>query len=145
MKSKLELKNIAAMVTDDIVSVQCSFTKSSTAKTYTYKCKVELAEQLTKGDLVVAQSRDKLATVVHVVEVEPMCLLDDPTTIDYLWVYQKIDTEALEKLLEWEENVIDFLHKKQRVKQQQEILAALDVEVGDIKISIPDMKDKTNA
>lgn len=145
MKSKLELKNIAAMVTDGVVSVRCSFTGNPGSRTYTYKCKVELAKQLKEGDRVVVQSRDKPGAVVIVVDIDPMCILDDPKNIDYLWIYQKVDDDALSNLLDWEDNVIDFLHKKQRIKQQQEILEALDVEADDIKISIPDMKETKDA
>lgn len=121
MKTKSEFRNIAAMLSDEIVSVACTF--HTGGKEYTYKAERTL--ELNKGDLVVVSANDGGYKVVTVVDAHKDCMLEDADTVDYQWVLSVVSPARLEELQAWEDKIADDLYYQQRAHAKKQMLAAL--------------------
>ena len=129
MKSLKELRNIAAILSDEIVSVQCSFETEQTGKSYTFLATYTLAQTLRKDDLVVAHTNNmsKPVAVLRVVEVDRSCLLDCPDRYVYCWLVQKVNVVELDRLNSWSDAAGEQLYEAQRSRAQQAMLAELGI------------------
>lgn len=123
MKTKKEMGNIAAMISDEIVSVECCFHNGG--KRYTYKA--ERALGLKEGMAVVVSSNDGGMKVVRVVEVHPECILENTEQVDYQWVMDVVDEERFESLRKWEAQAADQLYKAQMRKAKLATMEMLGV------------------
>lgn len=141
MKSQRELKNIAAMLSDDITSVTCVFHEKNDAKKYTFKCTVKLANTLKTGDYVLVEQNQKVEhspidlRMAKVVSIDKECILDHVETTDYMWVVTKVDTAELKELHEWENELARQLQTKQRKHAKQQMLDAMGA--NGISLSLP--------
>ena len=138
MKSKLEMRNTAAILSDDIVSVECKFSKHAT-KVYTYKCRRELAESLKKDDVVIVGHSSQPGAVVIVKEIHRECDLPDAANMEYNWIVQKMDTAELKVLHDWDEQAESQLYKMQRKHQQAQLVKSLGLgdEVDNVAFALP--------
>ena len=124
MKTKLELRNIAASVSEELVSVRCKYSKDG--KWFTFLCPTELAGELEEGDLVNVSSKGNSIEVVTVAKVDPHCDLDDLSLV-YQWVLGKVDMTKLDVLRNWYETAGDTLARAQRRKARQAMLQEMDI------------------
>lgn len=141
MKSKNELRNIAAMLSDDVVSVECVFHGND--KAYTYKA--EKSMRLAEGDLVAVSHTSGGFKVIRVKAVHKECLLPDPEEYDYQWIIAKLDETRFDELRRWEDEVADELYIAQRSNAKRQMLEALGVpglSTGAVRLSpCPSAKD----
>lgn len=141
MKTRLELKNTAAMLSDDIVTVQCRFVKDSggeTAHTYTFKAPKAVAETLQKDDQVLCTKNPLTGLTVAIVDsVDKQCLLDDPAGTSYPWLISKIDTSGLDRLLAWEDAATEKLYDMQREVHKRSLADVLGSDLSDMPLSLP--------
>lgn len=125
MKSKLELRNIAASVSDELVTVRCTY--SGAGKRYTFLCPTDVAETLREDDNVVVSTKNNTFEVVQVVRVDEECDIDD-LNLNYQWVLSKVDTTRLDTLHKWHEQVGNDLHKQQRKQARKVMLEQMNVD-----------------
>lgn len=135
MKTLKELRNIAMMLSDDLVTVKCVFDvdPSSIGQTkYTYVCLRSLAVTLRKGMAVVVtcNKAKQPLQLVYVEDVETSCVLDDTGTVNYRWIVQKVDSMEADRLSDWSDEMGERLYAAQRAKAQAAMIAELGLDVA---------------
>lgn len=125
MKSKIELRNIAASVSDELVTVRCLYNNG--AKRYTFLCPVDLAQKIEKDDWVTVSTKNNTYEVLQVANVDEDCDIDD-LHLTYQWVVGKVDTSRLDTLRKWHEAVGNDLHKQQRKQARKVMLEQMNVD-----------------
>jgi len=119
MKSQTELRNTAAMLSEDIVTVTATIHEAE--RPHTFLCPRDLAQHLSAHDLVVAQVRDG-HKIVTVDEVHDECLLNDPSNVQYKWILQKVDTNVEHQLNEWLDGAAKALYDLERKAARKKML-----------------------
>lgn len=122
MKSKNELANLAATTSTEIITVQCEY--SDGGKRYTYLCSKELASELVSGDKVLVSTNGDDFNMVRVKHFDEDCDIDD-LSFKYQWLFMKLDTAELERMRSWHKAAGDALHKMQRKRAQQAVIAEM--------------------
>lgn len=135
MKTRNELAVIAANLSDDVRSVQCTFSSKASikgAQLYTYKAPTAIAAKLSRGDLVMVEGpKDGDIRVVCVDHVDDECMLDD-TSIHYKWLFGVVDTAALESVKQWEDGLVDTLYHAQRRRAKRAMMQEMGVDMIDV-------------
>lgn len=135
MKTRTELRNMVAMIADDVVTIDCCFSKYG-QKTYKYKATKSFVASLEKDDLVIVATKDdnKLGfSVVRFVAADDFCDMENIETIEYLWAIQKVDNALYEKLIAEEDVLTDRLDKVQRKNMKDKMVEALLGSSEDVK------------
>lgn len=124
----MNLRNAAALINDDVTTIQCSYTKDViNGRTYTFKCTRTLADQLHLGDYVIADSAKGFGVlIVH--EVHQQSQIDPEAEYEYKWVFQKMDKPCLDALQAQEDKLVDMLTHQRRENLKQQVLAKLGAE-----------------
>lgn len=129
MKTLREFKQLVVVAHPDLVSIQCSFSKTinnHNGRKYTYLCPRKLAETLTAGDLVnVTKSKELGVNVACVALIDEFVDIDINTEFDYEWVIGKVDTTNVNELVKWQETAALHLQRQQRQHLQKQMLAEI--------------------
>ena len=130
MKGTTELRNSAAMLSDNVVTVEAEYKIGRNSKSYTFKCMRDLADTLTKGDVIAVSTNDENApyAIVYVVNVHDACYFEDPTNINYCWVFQKLDKDAITDLLDREGEAARLLDLSQRKIAKADLTKQLGID-----------------
>lgn len=129
MKTNVELMNMAALLSDEITTVKVLFHGSS--KHFTFLCRRELAAQF---DTDKAEPCWAIADTIKGLQVVQVTNVDDEVTFDcmdayiYRWVFAKVDLAQLDKLNDWQQDIVDKLSKAQRRNAQKQMLEAIGVD-----------------
>lgn len=142
MKSRRELRNIAAMIDDNVVSVRCKFTLSGT--NYVFLCTTDLASSLKEGDFVIVTCSPKAKpnlgyAVCTVNSVDATCDIEPDAEYEYQWILSKIDTERGKKLGEWQDSVADTLMARQRDSARRAVLTEIGLNRVDV-LTLPKLE-----
>lgn len=132
MKSREELKNIAAMLADNLVTVHCEY--SIDAKTtYTFKATKEFAETLRRGMPVIAQSNkmEQPFSIVYVVKIDNECFLEENSSSKYCWLLHRVDESILGMLTKEEEDIVEKLYASQKRALKAKLLENLAITADD--------------
>lgn len=131
MKTKNELKNVAAMLADNVVSVTACY--SLAGRMYTFKATREFAQTLRKDDAVIASSNksEMPFAVVFVVAVGNDCILEEGANINYCWLFQKVDNALYAEITESENQFVDDLYEAQKRSLRDKMLNALTLSEND--------------
>lgn len=138
MKNRKELAVIAANLSDDVVTLHCTFalqdkTHDKSGRLYTYKAPRDLADRLVAGALVLVEGPDGTPSkVVRVVHKDDECILED-ASISYKWVFARVDDARLQELKAWESSVVEKLYAAQRRRAKEAMLQ----EIGADAIFVP--------
>jgi len=125
MNNGFNMKNVAALVRDDITTVRV--THDNTSKVYTYKITKELAKQLEAGDLVLVKNAHGVTTgTVEKIHSEPEIEIQGATIT--AWVFQKVDTAEVEQLEKDDRLIEKRISKLQAKSARDQALAALGIQ-----------------
>lgn len=140
MKSIIELTNMAALMSEDVVTVQAQFRgKNSRDQDYSFLCSRALAGTLEKGDYVIGGTKHGAACLL-VVGVDDTCDIEPDRAYRYNWVFQKLDTSALDRLLKWQDETAELLMAAQRRRMRESMLAELGVQPDMPVVALPDVE-----
>lgn len=141
MKSLTALRNYAAILSDDVVSVLCTFKPTSDfekPKTYTYLCTRPLAQTLRRGDLVMVPNTNTSTfppvNVVYVEKVHREVLLDEPDTREYVWILNKVDPTAMLHMTNWQHETAARMADSQRRRAQKAMMTELGFDGEDTNL-----------
>lgn len=118
------MTNIAALLRDDITTIQAVFEEGGTE--YTFKTPLHVALGLSAGDLVAARVRQKIK-VVTVVRVNDQPQIDPDVEWAYQWAFQPINTFELDQLREEDDALVTELNKHRRKQVRDGALSALGI------------------
>jgi len=138
MKNKNELRNIAAMIADNVVSVECSFYMKSnyngnSQKLYSFKATKAFAKTLTIGELVIGKvnKAEMPFAVVCVQKVHDECLLEKPEEFVYGWIFQKVDTMVYDDIVYEENRIVEDLYSSQKRAMRSKVIESLAISQED--------------
>ena len=128
----MDLYNAAALVREDVTTVQVTLNYSGDGKWYTYKITRDLAATLSAGDRVVLEATNgfKVGRVQRVNE-EP--LLDTEDDVRYRWCIQRVNTTYLAELQAQDDALVERLQVAQRTSLRQQALHALNMTDEDVQ------------
>lgn len=136
MQSKTQLKNISSSLLDNVVTVNLLF-KRSDKVSYKFKCFKNIADTLAKNDYVIANINEKDSyfpfCVLKVLSVDDICDIDPNVNYEYKWVLSKIDTDYLDKLNKFEDDITNKLIAAQRIKAKKAICTELGIDTDFIQ------------
>lgn len=122
MKTAKELQNLLAMVHPDITTVRCTFRgKGDNKKEYVFKINRTLAEFVTEGTLLLADTQFGPA-VVTAVSVDEEAQIESDAPFVYQWVFQVVDLTESIRLQDMDKEFADNVGKQQR-EQTRKALA----------------------
>lgn len=125
MSNGINMKNVAALIRDDITTVKVMHDES--VKVYTYKCKKDLARTLEVDDQVMVKNANGVTTG-EVKGVDKEADIDiNGSKVVTAWIFQKVDTSEVEEL-EKEDRLVEKRIKKMQARSAREqALAALGI------------------
>lgn len=118
------MENVAALMRDDTTTLSARYQPDGML--YTFKVPLDLSRTLTKGDLVLCRSQQKIK-VVEVVEVHDVPQLDPDADFIYQWAFQKVDLHTLNDLRDEDDAVAIELRQHRQHQVRDNALAALGV------------------
>jgi len=125
MNNGFNMKNVAALVRDDITTV--NVTHEHTSKVYTYKVTKELAKKLQVNDIVLVKNAHGITTgTIMKVHSEPEIEIQGVAIS--AWVFQKVDTAEVEQLEKDDRLIEKRINKLQARSARDQALAALGIQ-----------------
>ena len=124
----MNLNTLAFLVRDDVTTCNVLFmNKNSSSQHYTFKITRELACNLGVHDEVLVHTCNG-KKVARIVEIHDEPILDpEETNIEYCWVFQRVNDDALCELLDAEAIIEDKLRDRRKLSHRQQALAALGI------------------
>ena len=129
----VNMNHLITMLQRGYTTLDVEFTKEpkyGRDKAYTYKISEAMAKTLKPGDQVVVDASDVLK-VVWVVKIHDTPQIDVHAPYDLKWVVCKVDRAAYDDQMAREAEAVKKLEAAERLKAQNEALAALLEGMGD--------------
>jgi hypothetical protein len=117
----MNLKNAAALIRDDITTIDVVHDEQNTRGTYTFKVLKSLASELEekKSKVLLSTAHGIKVGTVQTIHPEPKI---DPEGATIKWAFQKVDTGAVDKFAKEDAAVEDFLKRRKAKNYRDQIL-----------------------
>ena len=120
-----KMMNLAAYADENIVTVTVGIQENNSYRgNYTFLCQKELAKNLDKDSIVLAESMYGIC-VCKVKEIHDFADVNVEADYTYRWIFQSLDTESLDSFNKWQKNVAETLKGKERAARQRQVFEAM--------------------
>lgn len=118
----MNLKNVALLVNEDLMTAVCAFGHSDSADQYTYVGHKDLVSTLSVGDLVVVERMSPGncgMTVLRVAEIHEESEIDPEGDFEYRWIIDKVEGNVDFLREEHEKSVIQLKTMRRKSYRQR--------------------------